>query len=153
MQLTSTFSFKMSPQYHMPSSTCRRVILISKCLLTCPSFFHKSKYLSNFKLCWLKCIASFCMSGVKSLQKLSKIHTSGKRKSQILHPTFKRGSKIMSQRALHRKSSQRRVELMISSLFEETSHIILTTLFFYGHPTGSSRDAIVVKFNNIINEI
>ena len=47
-QLTSTISFKMSPQYHMPSSMCHFNFL--KCQLTSDYIPHKSQCMSNYKL-------------------------------------------------------------------------------------------------------
>ena len=48
-RLTSTFSSSMSPQCHMPSSTCHFNFLA--CQLTCGSFLPKSHYMSNSQLC------------------------------------------------------------------------------------------------------
>ena len=48
-QSTSTFSFNMSLQCHMPSSMCHFKIL--KCQLTYDFFLDKSHYMSKLKLC------------------------------------------------------------------------------------------------------
>ena len=72
-QLTSKFSSKISPQCHMPSNTCHFNFKI--CQPMCDNLLQKSHYMSNSKLCVSIDIhsflgAGFCMSNVKSLQKL-----------------------------------------------------------------------------------
>ena len=71
-QLTSTFSSKISPQCHMPSSTCHSNFL--KCQLMCGFFVHESHYMSNSKL-YVSFyvhffVCKFYMSNIKNLQKL-----------------------------------------------------------------------------------
>jgi hypothetical protein len=48
-QSTSTFSSKMSVEYHMPSSMCHFKFL--KCQLMHGFFLDMSHYMSNLKLC------------------------------------------------------------------------------------------------------
>jgi hypothetical protein len=48
-QLISTFSSKMSPQFHMPCSTCHfNLWSVNWCV---GFFLHKAHYMSKFKLC------------------------------------------------------------------------------------------------------
>ena len=74
----------MSPQCHMPSSTCHFKFLT--CQLTCGFVLHKSHYMSNSTLCvcqltfifWCVCASFFCVKCQKLAKTLSKLHFVGK---------------------------------------------------------------------------